>query len=126
MRPIEICVSGDTVVSLYPRNCFEVHEKDLIKNIPDINGDIISSFIEWAENSDFVVRYHPFEYEYEFSIEPQDSKYMERLEIPEKFRVFFTAAIKHAKKLFEEEGRTSYSLGFFFTKDFLTKYQVEG
>jgi len=125
MKPVEICVSGDTVVALYPRNCYEIQEKDLIDKIPDLNSEIIQEFINWAENNDYINRYHPFEYEYEFSIEPQDSKYIERIGVPNNFRVFFEAAIKHAKKIFEEEGRSSYSLGFFFTKEFLDNYNVE-
>lgn len=123
MKSLNVIMNGDDIVELHPRPLtYEIREETIEKNIPNINSDIISQFIDWAEDSEFVTRYHPFEFEYDFDIQHTDSKYIERLGVPNEFKVFFEAAIKHAK--IKENNDKCLTLRFVITKSFLEKHKV--
>jgi len=119
---VNISLQGDIVVPLYPRSeTYEMNPYDLETIIPDLDRKQIENFISWAEKSDYVSRFHPFEFEYDFDIQKHDPKYMERLKVPEKFKPVFQAAIKLA---LSKENDSCLTLRFYFPQSFLNKYEV--
>ena len=118
-----VVLEKDTVIPLYQRtNTYEIRESDL-KKLIDINKKILEEFLDWAESSDHVTRYNPSEYEYDFDIQPQDKKYIERIKVPKPFVDIFRAALKIAQKNMKKD-KECITLRIWFTPDFLHEYKV--